>query len=106
VFDSLIGSRILVTNLEVRAPLLWLLRVDSGYGVVPIELAAFFDAGVAWTADTRPTFAGGTRRVVRSAGAAVRFNALGLFVVEVAASRPLDRVVRAWRWQVGIRQVF
>jgi hypothetical protein len=104
--DSLVGSRLLVANVEVRAPLFGLFRGDISYGPVPIEVAAFFDAGVAWTRATRPSFAGGTRDWVRSVGAAARFNAFGLLILEVAGSKPLDRLDRSWRWQVGIRQGF
>jgi Tol biopolymer transport system component len=106
VFDSLIGSRILVANAEVRAPLLGLFTGNLDYGRIPIDLAAFFDAGVAWTRTNRPAFAGGTRDLVRSAGVAARINAFGLFVLEIAASRPFDRVTRGWQWQIGIRQGF
>ncbi|HEX7780402.1 MAG TPA: BamA/TamA family outer membrane protein, partial [Vicinamibacterales bacterium] len=106
VFNSLIGSRMLVANAEVRAPLAGLFTGEIEYGRIPVEVAGFFDAGVAWTAATRPSFAGGTRDVVRSAGLAVRVNAFGLMIVEIAASRPFDRVDRSWQWQIGLRQSF
>ena len=38
-----------------------------------------------------PLFAGGKRDVIRSVGGAVRINAFGLLIVELAASHPLDR---------------
>ncbi len=104
--DSLVGSRLLVANVEVRAPLFGLFRGDVTYGPVPIEVAGFFDAGVAWTRATGPSFAGGTRDWVKSVGAAARLNAFGLLIIEVAASKPLDRLDRSWQWQVGIRQGF
>jgi hypothetical protein len=106
VFQSLVGSRVLVANLEARVPLKGLFTGEMEYGAVPVELAAFFDAGVAWTRETRPTFAGGTRDWVRSIGGAARVNAFGLLIVEIAASRPLDRDGRPWQWQVGVRQGF
>ena len=106
VFNSLIGSRLLVANAEVRAPLVGLFTGEIEYGRIPVEVAGFFDAGVAWTAATRPSFAGGTRDAVRSAGFAVRVNAFGLMIVELAASRPFDRVDRSWQWQIGLRQSF
>ena len=106
VFKSLIGSRVMVANAEVRAPLAGLLSGEIEYGRIPIEVAAFFDAGVAWTASSRPSFAGGDRDIVRSAGAAVRFNVFGLLILELAASKPFDRVDRSWQWQIGIRQSF
>ncbi len=106
VFADLLGSRMLIANLEVRAPLAGLFSGDLEYGRVPIEVAAFFDAGVTWSHETRPAFLGGSKGVVRSVGAAARVNLLGLLVVEVAASRPLDRIARTWQWQIGIRQGF
>jgi hypothetical protein len=106
VFKSLIGSRLVVANLEVRAPLVGLFKGELEYGRIPIDVVGFFDAGVAWTADSRPSFAGGTRDVVRSAGAAARVNAFGLLIVEIAASRPFDRIDKSWQWQIGIRQSF
>jgi hypothetical protein len=75
-------------------------------GPVPIEIAAFFDAGMTWTKTTRPAIFGGTRDLLRSVGAAARINAFGLVLIEVAASRPLDRPEPGWRWQVGIREGF
>jgi hypothetical protein len=102
-FDRLSGSRLLIGNVEVRAPLVGLFRRDIQYGSVPIEIAAFMDAGVAWSRGTRPAFAGGTRDLLRSVGGAVRVNAFGLAIVELSASRPLDRLDRHWQWQIGLR---
>ncbi len=106
VADNLAGSRMLVANAEVRAPLVGLFRGDLQYGPLPIEVAAFADAGVTWTKNTRPVFAGGTRDVLRSVGGAARVNVFGLLILEVAASRPLDRNDNGWRWQIGIREGF
>jgi outer membrane protein assembly factor BamA len=106
VADDLVGSRMAVVNAEVRAPLVGLFRGDLQYGSVPIELAAFVDAGMTWTKDTRPAMFGGTRDLLRSVGAAARVNAFGLFIVEIAASRPLDRPSQGWRWQIGMREGF
>jgi Tol biopolymer transport system component len=104
--DNLIGSRLAVANIEVRAPIPGLFRHEIEYGRVPLEVVGFFDAGVAWSTGTRPAFAGGTRPLARSAGAAVRVNVFGLFAVELSAARPLDRLTGALRWQLGIRQGF
>jgi hypothetical protein len=106
VYDDLLGSRMLVANIEARAPLAGLFSGELDYGRVPVEVAAFYDAGVAWTGRTLPTFAGGTRHVVRSIGGAARVNVFGLLILEVAASRPFDRAVPGWRWQLGMRQGF
>jgi len=106
VFENLSGSRLAVANVEVRAPLVGLFKGEIDYGRVPVEIAGFFDAGLAWTAEDRPDFAGGSRSVFRSYGGAVRVNAFGLLVVELAASRPLDRVDRGLKLQLTIRQGF
>jgi Omp85 superfamily domain/WD40-like Beta Propeller Repeat len=95
-FDRLVGSRLMVANAEVRFPLLGVLKREFIYGPVPIEGVVFGDAGVAWTRDQKPSFAGGTREVVRSVGAGVRVNALGFAILEFDAVRPLDRPGRGW----------
>ena len=106
VFNSMLGTRALVVNVEARAPLVGLFKGEIDYGRVPVEIAGFFDAGVAWSHGTLPRFLGGTQRAVRSAGIATRVNALGLLIIEVAASRPLDRISGGWQWQISMRQGF
>jgi Tol biopolymer transport system component len=106
VFDSLIGSRLLVGNVEVRAPLVGLFRRDLDYGRLPVEVAAFMDAGVTWTGSVGPSFTGGARRPVRSAGMAVRANVFGIILLELSVARPFDRVDKSLQWQLGIRQGF
>ncbi|MGH9220671.1 MAG: basic secretory protein-like protein, partial [Vicinamibacterales bacterium] len=64
-FDNLNGSRIAIASAEFRFPLLGLFSRRSFYGPFPIELAFFGDAGVAWTSDVTPAFAGGTREWAR-----------------------------------------
>ena len=104
--DNLVGSRVAVANIEVRAPIPGLFRGRIEYGRIPVDLVGFFDAGVAWSSNTRPAFAGGTRALSRSAGAAIRINVFGLFVVEISAAHPFDRPDKSLRWQFGIRQGF
>jgi hypothetical protein len=106
VFNNLRGSGMLIGNIEVRAPLMGLLKGEIDYGRVPIEIAGFFDAGLVWSTDDLPTYFGGTREVVRSVGAAARVNLFGLFIVEIAASHPFDRTGQRLQWQVGFRQGF
>ncbi len=107
VFERLAGSRVFVFNAEVRAPLLGLFRGEIEYGThLPIEIAAFFDAGVGWSAGTKPALLGGTRDLVRSYGAAVRANVFGFITLELAASRAIDRAGRPIKWQLGVLQGF
>ncbi|HVG71508.1 MAG TPA: basic secretory protein-like protein [Vicinamibacterales bacterium] len=101
-FDRLIGSRMLVSNIELRAPLIGLFRPSAMYGGIPVEVGVFADAGVAWTAATKPSFAGGDRDWSRSVGATIRFNAFGFAVGEIDYVRPLDRPGRGWIWQFNL----
>ena len=98
-FDRLLGSRMLVSNVELRAPLVGLFRPSAMYGGVPVEVGVFADAGVAWDSATKPTFAGGDRDWAKSVGATIRFNAFGFAVGEIDYVRPLDRPGRGWVWQ-------
>lgn len=106
LLDALAGSRMLVGNFEVRAPLVGLFRGDLQYGRIPVEVAAFMDAGVTWDSTTRPAFAGGDRQLLRSAGGAVRVNAFGIAIVEIAVSHPLDRPDRRLQWQFSLKEGF
>ena len=101
-FDRLIGSRMLISNIELRAPLVGLFRPSAMYGGIPVEVGVFADAGVAWTSDTKPSFAGGNRDWSRSVGATVRFNAFGFAIGEIDYVRPLDRPGRGWMWQFNL----
>ncbi len=103
--SRLIGSRILVGNFEVRAPLVGLFRGRVDYGGVPIDVFAFADTGVAWTRDTRPTTFGGTRDWVSSVGFGTRINAFGFMIVELNMVRPLNRQ-RGWMFTFGLAPGF
>jgi Tol biopolymer transport system component len=105
-FDRLNGSRVAIASAEFRFPLLGLFSRRSFYGPFPVELALFGDAGLAWTSDIKPSFAGGTRDWVRSAGLALRVNVFGYAVAEFDYVRPLDRTRKGWIWQFGLTPGF
>lgn len=106
VFDQLVGSRMLVANVELRFPLWGALGGDDFYGPLPVELALFTDAGVAWDRNSLPSFINGDRDFVRSVGAAVRVNVFGYAVAEIDYTRPLDRPGKGWFWQFSLRPGF
>ena len=107
VFDQLVGSRILVGNAELRFPLLGLLNPGGGYyGGLPLEIAFFGDAGVAWDSSVKPALFGGERKLVKSVGVAARFNAFGVAVLQVDFSRPFDRPGKGWVWQFSLQPGF
>jgi len=100
VFDQLIGSRLLIANAELRFPPFGAFGGKGFYGPVPVDLLAFFDAGIAWTRTQKAQFlSGGTRRWVKSVGAGARINVFGYAVVEIDYVHPLDRPQKNWIWQ-------
>jgi hypothetical protein len=105
-FNQLIGSRILVTSLELRAPAVGLFKGRLEYGAVPIDLVAFADAGVAWTRQSKPTFLDGPREWVTSAGFGARINLYGFAVIELDVVRPFDRPRQGWMFQFNFLQGF
>jgi Tol biopolymer transport system component len=105
-YSSLFGSRVIVANAEVRAPLFGLFRGRLDYGPLPIEIAFFADAGIAWTSRDKATFLDGTRDWVRSVGVSLRFNVFGFMVVETAYTRPFDRLSNQWVWSWGFTPGF
>ncbi len=98
-FERLFGSRMLVGNVELRAPLVGLLRGRLTYGPVPIELVAFADAGVAWNDSQSPKLFGGEQELLTSVGFAARLNVLGFMVVQASVARPFKRPGVGWVWQ-------
>jgi outer membrane protein assembly factor BamA len=106
-FDRLLGSRLIVTGVELRAPLVGTFTGELEYGPAPVDLVAFFDAGVAWTRETDPSFfGGGGRPWVRSAGVGVRVNAFGYVILELDAVRPFDRARDGWQFVFGFTPGF
>jgi Tol biopolymer transport system component len=105
--EELIGSRLLVAGVELRAPIVGLFTGELEYGPIPAELVGFFDAGVAWDNESQPSgFGNGTRPWARSFGGGVRVNAFGYAIVELLAARALDRADRSWRFVFGVRPGF
>jgi Omp85 superfamily domain/WD40-like Beta Propeller Repeat/Peptidase of plants and bacteria len=107
VYDRLLGSRMLVGNLEFRFPLLRPFGVGgSMYGPIPVEVALFADGGVAWTKADRPTFFGGDRQPVSSAGVTFRANLFGFAVAQVDLAYPFQRPGRGWVWGFSLTPGF
>jgi Tol biopolymer transport system component len=101
VADQLLGSRVAVANAELRFPLIGAFSRRTFYGPLPLEVAFFTDAGVAWTSGQTPRFFGsnGDRPWVKSAGAALRFNVFGYLIGEIDYVKPIDRPDKGWYWQ-------
>jgi len=116
--DRLIGSRMLVANVEFRFPLLRPFGASERmYGPVPVEVAFFGDAGVAWnslkTATLPTALTVGTQPHpfdlhdgVSSAGVALRVNLLGFAVGEFDFSHPFQRSGRGFVFQFNLSPGF
>jgi Tol biopolymer transport system component len=103
-FDQLMGSRLLVANLEFRFPLLRPFGATQRmYGPVPVEVAFFADGGVAWDRNEKPALFGGARQGVGSVGVAFRVNLLGFAVGEFDIARPFQRPgQRGWTFAFNL----
>jgi hypothetical protein len=107
VYDQLLGSRLLVGNVELRFPLFGVLGLGSGYyGALPLDFTIFGDGGVAWGRNVEPSFTGGDREPVFSAGMGFRFNLFGFAVAEVNLVRPFDRPAKNWIWEFNFQPGF
>jgi Tol biopolymer transport system component len=107
-FNRLVGSRILVGNLELRFPLLRPFGVSNRmYGPLPVEVAFFLDGGVAWNKGQTPTlFDGGSREPVSSGGISLRTSLLGFAIAQIDYARPFDREGRGWIWGFSLTPGF
>ena len=105
-FDRLVGSRIALANVEMRVPLWSLFGGDNFYGPLPVEVALFGDAGVAWGRGSGFSLREGDHEPVTSVGAAIRANAFGFAVIEIDYVKPLQRPERGWLWQFSLRPGF
>jgi WD40 repeat protein len=106
-FDRLIGSRVMVGNLEFRFPLLRPFGASQRmYGPVPVEVAFFADGGVAWNRGESPALFGGGREGIGSAGVAFRVNLLGFAVAQFDFAKPFQRPGRGWVFQFNLSPGF
>ena len=105
-FDRLLGSRLLVFNLEARFPLLALFGAKNLYGPIPVEVGGFFDSGVAWDSGSKPDLFGGDRQLVKSVGATARLNLFGFAILQVDYAKPLDRPGKSAFFQFNLLSGF
>jgi hypothetical protein len=100
--DDMRAQRLLVTNVEVRMPIVRPSGVSRS--LPPIDGLVFADLGAFWT---QPSTAGALmgRTALRSIGGGVRVNASG-FVFEFVAVHPYDRPGSRWGFAVNFRPGF
>ena len=93
--------RLVVANVELRAPLLGPLGLVRESAAVPLDAFLFADAG----SFARAHAGNRSSATIRTLGAGTRVNATG-FIFEFAAARTLDRNDRGWTLSVNFRPGF
>ena len=112
--DQLIGSKIAVTNVELRFPLTRSLVLGFlPLGFPPIEGAFFYDMGMAWnsgstvkwnrSATEDPLF---VRSPLRSWGGSIRANVFGLLIMRLDYTKPLNRPHNRPYWTISLGPTF
>ena len=84
--DVLTMRRLTVANVEARIPLLGPVGLLSRVSALPLDAIVFGDAAKFWNGGTANL---GAPRILRSAGAGIRFNAAG-FVFEIDGAHVFD----------------
>ncbi len=102
-FDRLVGSKIGVVNLEIRAPLFGAEEFGLlGAGTMPMEISLFADAGAAWTGDEGVDFQFQRRTIERipvfSTGVSLRINLFGALIGEIFYVYPFQRPDKGTHW--------
>jgi Tol biopolymer transport system component len=106
--ERLFGTRLAIANFEIRVPLLGF----EEYGLInfpylPLEVAPFFDAGLAWRSGETPSLEWATRTDARvpvfSTGISARANLLGYLILEAYYAYPFQRPDRGWHWGLQIQ---
>ena len=103
--DELLGSRVLVGNVELRFPIwgVWSRQLD--YGRIPADAFVFADGGLVWSGQAPAGSALGRHaNGITSIGGGVRVNAGGL-PFEITAIRALD-ARPGWQTDFGFRVGF
>jgi hypothetical protein len=93
VQDVLTTRRLTVANIEARIPLMGPVGLLSRVSALPLDAIVFADAAKFWNGGTANL---GAPKILRSAGAGIRFNAAG-FVFEVDGAHVFDASPRGWR---------
>jgi len=108
VFKQLLGSKMLVGNIELRFPPFGLLGLGGGYyGILPIDAGIFYDAGVAWTGSQgAQLFGNGPRKIVSSTGVSFRMNLFGYAIGQMDVVHPFDRPQKNWMVRFSLTEGF
>jgi Tol biopolymer transport system component len=106
--DRLFGSKMVAANFEIRFPVTGFAQYGLiNFPYLPITVAPFFDAGVAWYDHDTPVFKWSLntdeRVPVFSTGISTRVNVLGYLVAEIFWAYPFQRPMQKsgiWGFQL------
>ncbi|MGH7656850.1 MAG: BamA/TamA family outer membrane protein, partial [Gemmatimonadales bacterium] len=111
--DRLVGTQIAVASAELRFPLL---NASLGFiplGFPPIEGALFYDVGLAWNNDSEIKFSRdpgddpvNVRTPLQTIGASIRANVLGIVILRLDWSNPLNRPGVGSLWTLSLGPTF
>jgi Tol biopolymer transport system component len=102
--DELLGSRLLVSNVEIRFPIWGMFSRQLDYGRLPADAFLFADGGLVWSGSYEAV-QGKSAHGISSIGGGIRLNAGGL-PFEIAAVRALDGPRPGWQTDFGFRVGF
>jgi Tol biopolymer transport system component len=112
--DQMIGSKVAAAGVELRFPLARTLVLGFlPVGFPPIEGAIFYDVGMAWNDASivkwnrlpgeDPVL---VRTPLRSWGGSIRGNLLGMLIMRVDYTKPLDRAYQKAYWTLSLGPTF
>jgi Tol biopolymer transport system component len=112
--DQLIGSKLAVTSVELRFPLTRSLVLGFlPVGFPPIEGAFFYDMGMAWDDASIIKWNRAPaedpvriRTPLRSWGGSIRANMLGLLIMRIDYTKPLNRPYKKSYWTISLGPTF
>ena len=105
VFDRLLGSKVAAASLELRAELFGPLSLARQVPV-PVQVAPFFDAGIAWSEPSTGPLGRVPRQMVSSEGVTLRINILGIAIGALSYAIPNQRPLVGHVWQFDLLPAF
>ena len=103
--DRLLGSKVAAASLELRAELFGPLSLARQVPV-PVQVAPFFDAGIAWSEPSTGPLGRVPRQMVSSEGVTLRINILGIAIGALSYAIPNQRPLVGHVWQFDLLPAF
>ncbi len=102
LFDRLLGSKLAIANGEARLELFGPLGLWPHVPAPPVELAPFYDAGIAWSGPTGSALPHLARHAVTSEGITLRVNLFGYAIGAITLAFPNQRPQTGHVWEFDL----